>query len=428
MSREPKTEEETMEAIVLVNPNYKSFADEYRRVKLEYKSFNSIENAWDRIYYFMPQIFSKAFELSDDKNSFEDNFQNIISRLYYERKYTKCHYSAIIEKMQNNTDECDEHIQDYKEFGYDDDIDSDLPSSNELYELISKLCNDREIKVLNMIYNYDMTTSQVADFFEVSPTRVTQIKAKAFRKIRREITIHKIRYRSSSNNISSSGRRFSKIKLQQIAQNLENLKLENSIMKELGVEYTEDRVKNDIRFQFNLKPDDIRSLIFGLASIGKPDSPSLLSMRYKLSILDDMSEDQNVKRIIEEHLHKATFLGIIKAVDELFDALNNGVAVYNYLLDKSNRVKVAYMYEYFHALLLENNIGVAYDKYMIAKILMIEDRKIRYYLYSNINDESAAFCYNLYLLYKQVESNPDKYSRNDRLIIQLLMKQLKMIN
>ena len=78
MSREPKTKEETMEAIALVNPNYKSFTDEYRRVKSQYKTFNNIENAWDRIYYFMPQIFSKAFELSDDKNSFEDIFHNII--------------------------------------------------------------------------------------------------------------------------------------------------------------------------------------------------------------------------------------------------------------------------------------------------------------------------------------------------------------
>ena len=130
MSREPKTKEETMEAIALVNPKYKSFADEYRRVKSQYKTFNNIENAWDRIYYFMPQIFSKAFELSDDKNSFEDIFHNIILKLYYERKHSKSYYSAIIEKMKIDTDECDEHIQDYKEFGYDDDIDSELLRSN----------------------------------------------------------------------------------------------------------------------------------------------------------------------------------------------------------------------------------------------------------------------------------------------------------
>ena len=169
MSREPKTKEETMEAIALVNPNYKSFVDEYRRVKSQYKTFNNIENAWDRIYYFMPQIFSKAFELSDDKNSFEDIFQNIISKLYYERKHSKSYYSAIIEKMKTDTDECDEHIQDYKDFGYDDDIDSDL-LSNELYELINKYCSSREIQVLDKIYNYGMTISQVAYFFKVSPT------------------------------------------------------------------------------------------------------------------------------------------------------------------------------------------------------------------------------------------------------------------
>ena len=78
-------------------------------------------------------------------------------------------------------------------------------------------------------------------------------------------------------------------------------------------------------------------------------------------------------------------------------------------------------------MLLENNFGVNYDC-LIDKISLIDNKMIFEYLYSNLNDQSAAFCYNLYLLYKQVESNPDKYSHNDRLIIQLLMKKLKMIN
>ena len=421
MSREPKTKEEIMEAIALVNPNYKSFADEYRRVKSQYKTFNNIENAWDRIYYFMPQIFSKAFELSDDKNSFEDIFQNIISKLYYERKHSKSYYSAIIEKMKIDTDECDEHIQDYKDFGYDDDIYSYLLRSNELYEMINKYCSSREIQVVNMIYNYGMSISQVAYFFKVSPTRVTQIKAKAFRKIKRKLYTTRIKYRSS-NNICSSGRRFSEIKLQEIAQNLEKLKLENKIMEDIDEE-------DDLRYQFDLKQSDVRELIYGLAAIGKPNNPSLLSLRYKRSILEDMCEDQNIKRIIEDHLHKATFLGIVKAVDDLFDTLyNTGICVlFDKLFDKSNRVKIAYLYEYFHIMLLENNFGVNYDC-LIDKISLIDNKMIFDYLYSNLNDQSAAFCYNLYLLYKQVESNPDKYSRNDRLIIQLLMKKLKMIN
>ena len=426
MSREPKTKEETMEAIALVNPNYKSFVDEYKRVKSEYKSFNSLDNSWDRIYYFMPQIFSKAFELSDDKNSFEDIFQNIISKLYYERKHSKSYYSAIIEKMKIDTDECDEHIQDYKDFGYDDDIDSDLLGSDEIYELMNKLCNTREIKVVNMIYIDNMTLSQVANCLKISTSRVTQIRAKAFRKIRREISIHKIKYRSSFNNISSSGRRFSEIKLQEIEQNLENLKLENKIMEDIDEE--DGYIKNDLRYQFDLKQSDVRELIYGLAAIGKPNRPSLLSLRYKRSILENMCEDRNVKIIIEDHLHKATFLGIVKSVDDLFDVLNNDVGVlYYYLFDKSNRVKVAYIYEYFHIMLLENNFGVNYDC-LIDKISLIDNKMIFEYLYSNLNDKSAAFCYNLYLLYKQVESNPDKYSHNDRLIIQLLMKKLKMIN
>lgn len=424
MSREPKTKEEIMEAIALVNPNYKSFADEYRRVKSQYKTFNNIENAWDRIYYFMPQIFSKAFELSDDKNSFEDIFQNIISKLYYERKHSKSYYSAIIEKMKIDTDEC-ENIQDYKDFGYDDEIESDLLGSDEIYELMNKLCNTREIKVVNMIYIDNMTLAQVANCLKISTSRVTQIRAKAFRKIRRFISIHKIKYKSSFNNISSSGRRFSEIKLHEIEQNLENLKLENKIMEDIDEE--DDYIENNPRYQFDLKQSDVRTLIYGLASIGKPNSPSLLSLRYKRSILEDMCEDRNVKIIIEDHLHKATFLGIVKSVDDLFDALNNGVGVYNYLFDKSNRVKVAYVYEYFHIMLLENNFGVNYDC-LIDKISLIDNKMIFEYLYSNLNDQSAAFCYNLYLLYKQVESNPDKYSRNDRLIIQLLMKKLKMIN
>ena len=424
MSREPKTKEETMEAIALVNPNYKSFVDEYRRVKSQYKTFNNIENAWDRIYYFMPQIFSKAFELSDDKNSFEDIFQNIISKLYYERKHSKSYYSAIIEKMKIDTDEC-ENIQDYKDFGYDDEIESDLLGSDEIYELMNKFCDPREIKVVNMIYIDNMTLAQVANCLKISTTRVTQIKAKAFRKIRRKISIHKIKYKSSFNNISSSGRRFSEIKLQEIEQNLENLKLENKIMGNIDEE--DDYIENDLRYQFDLKQSDVRTLIYGLASIGKPNRPPLLSLRYKRSILEDMCEDRNVKIIIEDHLHKATFLGIVKSVDDLLDALNNGVVIYNYLFDKSNKVKVAYIYEYFHIMLLENNFGVNYDC-LIDKISLIDNEMIFDYLYSNLNDQSAAFCYNLYLLYKQVESNPDKYSRNDRLIIQLLMKKLKMIN
>lgn len=420
MSREPKTKEETMEAIALVNPNYKSFADEYRRVKSQYKTFNNIENAWDRIYYFMPQIFSKAFELSDDKNSFEDIFQNIISKLYYERKYSKSYYSAIIEKMKIDTDECDEHIQDYKDFGYDYDIDSDLLRSNELYELINKYCSSREIQVLDKIYIDNMTLAQVANCLKISTSRVTQIKAKAFRKIRRGISIHKIKYRSPFNNISSSGRRFSEIKLQEIEQNLENLKLENKIMENIDEE--DDYIENDLRYQFDLKQSDVRELILGLCTIG---NYPFLSLRYIRSILDDMCKDQNIKIIVEDHLYKATFLGIVKSVDDLFDSLyNTGICV---LFDKSNRVKVAYVYEYFHIMLLENNFGVNYD-YLIDKISLIDNKMIFDYLYSNLNDQSAAFCYNLYLLYKQVESNPDKYSRNDRLIIQLLMKKLKMIN
>lgn len=419
MSREPKTKEEIMEAIALVNPNYKSFADEYKRVKSQYRTFNNIENAWDRIYYFMPQIFSKAFELSDDKNSFEDIFQNIISKLYYERKHSKSYYSAIIEKMKIDTDECDEHIQDYKDFGYDDDIDSDL-LSNELYELINKYCNSREIQVVNMIYNYGMTLSQVAYFFKVSPTRVTQIKAKALRKIKRKLYTTRIKYRSSNNNICSSGRRFSEIKLQEIEQNLENLKLENKIMEDIDEE--DDYIENDLRYQFYLKQSDIRELILGLCTIG---NEPFLSLRYKRSILDNMCKDQNIKRIVEDHLYKATFLGIVKSVDDLFDSLyNTGICV---LFDKSNRVKVAYIYEYFHIMLLENNFGVNYDC-LIDKISLIDNKMIFDYLYSNLNDQSAAFCYNLYLLYKEVESNPDKYSSNDRLIILLLMKKLKMIN
>ena len=420
MSREPKTKEEIMEAIALVNPNYKSFADEYRRVKSQYKTFNNIENAWDRIYYFMPQIFSKAFELSDDKNSFEDIFHNIILKLYYERKHSKSYYSAIIEKMKIDTDECDEHIQDYKDFGYDDDIDSDLLGSDEIYELMNKLCNTREIKVVNMIYIDNMTLAQVANCLKISTSRVTQIRAKAFRKIRREISIHKIKYKSSFNNISSSGRRFSEIKLQEIEQNLENLKLENKIMEDIDEE--DDYIENDLRYQFDLKQSDVRELILGLCSI---DNHPFLSLRYKRSILDNMCKDQNIKIIVEDHLHKATFLGIVKSVDDLFDSLyNTGICV---LFDKSNRVKVAYVYEYFHIMLLENNFGVNYDC-LIDKISLIDNKMIFEYLYSNLNDQSAAFCYNLYLLYKQVESNPDKYSRNDRLIIQLLMKKLKMIN
>ena len=420
MSREPKTKEEIMEAIALVNPNYKSFVDEYRRVKSQYKTFNNIENAWDRIYYFMPLIFSKAFELSDDKNSFEDIFQNIISKLYYERKHSKSYYSAIIEKMKIDTDECDEHIQDYKEFGYDDEIESDLLGSDEIYELMNKLCNTREIKVVNMIYVDNMTLAQVANCLKISTSRVTQIRAKAFRKIRRFISIHKIKYKSSFNNISSSGRRFSEIKLQEIEQNLENLKLENKIMEYIDEE--DDYIENDLRYQFDLKQSDIRELILGLCTIG---NDPFLSLRYKRSILDNMCKDQNIKRIVEDHLYKATFLGIVKSVDDLFDSLyNTGICV---LFDKSNRVKVAYVYEYFHIMLLENNFGVNYDC-LIDKISLIDNKMIFEYLYSNLNDQSAAFCYNLYLLYKQVESNPDKYSRNDRLIIQLLMKKLKMIN
>ena len=409
MSREPKTKEEIMEAIALVNPNYKSFVDEYRRVKSEYKTFNNIENAWDRIYYFMPQIFSKAFELSDDKNSFEDIFQNIISKLYYERKHSKSYYSAIIEKMKTDTDECDEHIQDYKDFGYDDDIDSDLLRSNELYEVINKYCNSREIQVVNMIYNYDMTLSQVAYFFKVSPARVTQIKAKALRKIRRKLYTTRIKYRSSNNNICSSGRRFSEIKLQEIEQNLEKLKLENKI-----IEYKE----NNPRYQFNIKQSDVKELILGLCTIGNYPFLTMLN-------IDDLCEDQNIKIIIEDHLHKATFLGIVKAVNDLFDLLNNsGICV---LFDKSNIYKVAYVYEYFHIMLLENNIGVSYN-YLTDKLYLVDNKMIFDYLYSNINDQSAAFCYNLYLLYKKVESEPNRYSRNDRLIINLFMRQLKMIN
>lgn len=420
MSREPKTKEEIMEAIALVNPNYKSFVDEYRRVKSQYKTFNNIDNAWDRIYYFMPQIFSKAFELSDDKNSFEDIFQNIISKLYYERKHSKSYYSAIIEKMKIDTDECDEHIQDYKEFGYDDEIESDLLGSDEIYELMNKLCNTREIKVVNMIYIDNMTLAQVANCLKISTSRVTQIKAKAFRKIRRKLYTTRIKYKSSNNNICSSGRRFSEIKLQEIEQNLENLKLENKIMEDIDEE--DDYIENDLRYQFDLKQSDIRELILGLCTIG---NDPFLSLRYKRSILDNMCKDQNIKRIVEDHLYKATFLGIVKSVDDLFDSLyNTGICV---LFDKSNRVKVAYVYEYFHIMLLENNFGVNYDC-LIDKISLIDNKMIFEYLYSNLNDQSAAFCYNLYLLYKQVESNPDKYSRNDRLIIQLLMKKLKMIN
>ena len=403
----------------LVNPNYKSFADEYRRVKSQYKTFNNIENAWDRIYYFMPQIFSKAFELSDDKNSFEDIFHNIILKLYYERKHSKSYYSAIIEKIKIDTDEC-ENIQDYKDFGYDDEIESNLLGSDEIYELMNKLCNTREIKVVNMIYIDNMTLAQVANCLKISTSRVTQIRAKAFRKIRREISIHKIKYKSSFNNISSSGRRFSEIKLHEIEQNLENLKLENKIMEDIDEE--DDYIENDPRYQFDLKQSDIRELILGLCTIG---NEPFLSLRYKRSILDNMCKDQNIKIIVEDHLYKATFLGIVKSVDDLFDSLyNTGIRV---LFDKSNRVKVAYVYEYFHIMLLENNFGVNYDC-LIDKISLIDNKMIFDYLYSNLNDQSAAFCYNLYLLYKQVESNPDKYSRNDRLIIHLLMKKLKMIN
>ena len=193
--------------------------------------------------------------------------------------------------------------------------------------------------------------------------------------------------------------------------------------------------EDDIRYQFDLKQSDIRELILGLCTIG---NDPFLSLRYKRSILDNMCKDQNIKIIVEDHLYKATFLGIVKSVeykdaynskkksvDDLFDSLyNTGICI---LFDKSNRVKVAYVYEYFHIMLLENNFGVNYDC-LIDKISLIDNKMIFDYLYSNLNDQSAAFCYNLYLLYKQVESNPDKYSRNDILIIQLLMKKLKMIN
>lgn len=413
MSREPKEKIETMNSIASVNPNYEPFVEEFRRVRSEYKNFDEIENNWDRIYYFMPQIFSKAFELSIDGNSFEDIFQKIILKLYSKKKRNKSYYSTTIEKMKINTAECNEHIQDYKDFGYDDGIDSDLLRSNELYELINKYCNSREIQVVNMIYNYGMTLSQVAYFFKVSPTRVTQIKAKALRKIKRKLYTTRIKYRSSNNNICSSGRRFSEIKLKEISQNLEKLKLENKII--------EDKENNPI-YQFNLKQSDIKELISALVTIG--NNP-FLSIRYKKLIIDDWCEDENIKRIIEDHLRKATFLGIVKAVNDLFDLLNNsGICV---LFDKSNINKVAYVYEYFHIMLLENNIGVSYN-YLTDKLYLVENKMIFDYLYSNINDQSAAFCYNLYLLYKQVECNPDKYPYNDRSIINLFMRQLKMIN
>ena len=169
----------------------------------------------------------------------------------------------------------------------------------------------------------------MANCLKISTSRVTQIKAKAFRKIRRKLYTTRIKYRSS-NNICSSGRRFSEIKLQEIAQNLEKLKLENKI-----IEYKE----NNPRYQFNLKQSDVRELILGLSTIGNYPFLTMIN-------IDDLCEDQNIKIIIEDHLHKATFLGIVKAVNDLFDLLNNtGICV---LFDKSNRVKVAYVYEYFH--------------------------------------------------------------------------------
>ena len=70
----------------------------------------------------------------------------------------------------------------------------------------------------------------------------------------------------------------------------------------------------------------------------------------------------------------------------------------------------------------------AFYNYLTDKLYLVENKMIFDYLYSNINDQSAAFCYNLYLLYKKVESEPNRYPYNDRLIINLFMKQLKMIN
>lgn len=417
MSREPKEKIETMNSIASVNPNYEPFVEEFRRVRSEYKNFDEIENNWDRIYYFMPQIFSKAFELSIDGNSFEDIFQKIITRLYSDEKHNRSYYSTTIEKMKINTAECNEHIQDYKDLGYNDnDIESDF-KSEEINELINKNCNLREINVLTMIYIDNMTLGQVAKYLKVTPNRVSQIKLKALRKIRRKLFIFEFKCKSSNNNISSSGKRFSEIKLQEIAQKLENLKLKNKIM-----EYGDDYKENDSRYRFNLKQSDIKELISALVTI---DNNPFLSIRYKKLIIDDWCEDENIKRIIEDHLRKATFLGIVKAVNDLFDLLNNtGICV---LFDKSNINKVAYVYEYFHIMLLENNIGISYN-YLRDKLYLVENKMIFDYLYSNINDQSAAFCYNLYLLYKKVESEPNRYPYNDRLIIHLFMKQLKMIN
>ena len=179
----------------------------------------------------------------------------------------------------------------------------------------------------------------------------------------------------------------------------------------------EDKENNPI-YQFNIKQSDVRELILGLYNIANYPFLTMLN-------IDDLCEDQNIKIIIEDHLHKATFLGIVKAVNDLFDLLNNSAICV--LFDKSNIYKVAYVYEYFHIMLLENNIGVSYN-YLTDRLYLVENKMIFDYLYSNINDQSAAFCYNLYLLYKKVESNPNRYPYNDRLIINLFMKQLKMIN
>ena len=435
MGMELKEKIKIMDSIALLNPNYGPFVKEYKRVRLSYKSFNSIEDKWDKIYYFMPQIFSKAYELSLSNNDnydydiFEDIFQKIIIKLSLLSNDNKYNYNIAINSMKIEMSDCD-YIEDHNDIYYQNYIEDDIINQDIINDINSALdnCNSREKKYLKMYFFENKIMREIGEIDGITADRVSQIIKSGLRKCKRKMIMINSKYNKIKMKkciIVSSGKTYCPLSYKEISNKINCIKLEkfntNKLKDRLNKNYYEE-IENSFLFSDqnrNFNSNDMMYLFTNLKELSNDRIKCICNMKILQGLCDRAFPIFNLA------INNFRSLGILYMSNYIITTLKEYSDIYKYLFE--NSAQLGYLYEFLYYSLLNfdiniiplNNIYAKYEKYL--------SEDVKYYLSMHFLNPVSASLYNLKILYDRIESAVDNYSIDDRFAIFHMMKDTKMI-
>lgn len=432
-SREPKEKIKLMDTIILYDPNYKPFVDEYKRVRSSYKSFSSIEDKWDKIYYFMPQIFSKAYELSllnndnCDYDIFEDIFQKIIIKLSSLSNDSKYNYDIAINRMKIQILDYD-YIEDHNDIYYSNYIEDDIVNQDTINDINTALdyCNPREKKYLKMYFFENKNMREIGEMDGITTDRVSQIIKSGLRKCNRKMININGKYNKKKMKkciIVSSGKTYCPLSYEEISNKINCIKLEKFNVEKLNRNYYDNieiEDSNDSSYQNrNFNSNDMMYLFTNLKEFSNDRIKCICNMKILQGLCD------RALPIFNLGINNFRSFGILYMSNYIITTLKEYSDIYKYLFE--NSAQVGYLYEFLYYSLLNfdiniiplNNIYAKYEKYL--------SEDVKYYLSIHFLNPASASLYNLKILYDTIENDVDNYSIDDRFAIFHMMKDTKMI-